>query len=135
MLERQIENWLHDYNSIIAFVQGLQSEIDDKATDSMGVVYDKDQLSKTYKFSSVVENAVISNEKLYEMLEGNKNLLEKLNRALESLNNTERKIVMYRCVEGKYYYMFTNEVHFSERTCRRIKREAIIKMRKAIFGV
>ena len=135
MMEKQIEDWLHDYNSIIAFVRGIESEMDGKATDGMGLAYDKDNLSKTYKFSSVVEDAVVSNEKLAEMVAGNKNLLNKIDGALMCLNEAERKIIIYKCIDNRFYYTFTNEVHFCERTCKRFKKSGIVKMRKAIYGL
>lgn len=134
-MEKQIEDWLHDYNYIKAFIQELENEAVNKGTEGMGIDYSKDRLCKTYKFNSIIENAVINSEKAFEILEGNKNLIKKLDAALGSLNDIEYKVIRNRCIDNKYYYLFTHEIGLSERSCRRIKKEAVKNMRKAIFGI
>lgn len=134
-MERQIEEWLNDYNYMKAFIAELEDELSHKGEENMGIDTSNEPVSKTYKFNSTVENAVVSSEKTYEILKQNKITVKKIDAALAALNETEFKIVKNRCIDGKYYYQFTYEVGISERSCKRIKKGAIKNMRKAIFGM
>lgn len=133
-MEKQIEDWLHNYNYIKAFIKELEDEAESKITEGMGSDTSREPLSRTYKFSSTVENVVINSEKTSEILEGNKNLIKKLDSALGLLSDIKYKVIKNRCIDNKFYYQFSYDIGLSDRSCKRIKKAAIEDMRKVIFG-
>ena len=58
--------------------------------------------------------------------------VEQMDRALSALNNVEREVITYKCIEGMFYYEFTYKVYKSERQCKRIKKIALAKMAIAL---
>ena len=58
--------------------------------------------------------------------------VEQIDRALAALNNIEREVIEYKCIEGMYYYEFTYKVCMGERQCMRIKKRALKKIAIAL---
>lgn len=134
-MEKQIERWLRNYKSIKSFIDRLQKEIDSRATECMGNDTTRESVSKTYKFNSVVENAVIDDEKENEAVKENMKVIKKIDLGLNTLNEMERKVIENHCIDSMFYYQFSFEIGLSERSCKRIKKRAIVKMRQAIYGI
>lgn len=134
--EQQIVEWLKEYEAMKAGIENLKKTIDDIAEGDMGVSYDKDPSGPTNKFNSTVENAVIKIDKLNikHRIKVMQNIVNNVDRALESLMEIEREVVINRCMKGRYYYQFCYKINVSERTARRIKKEALRKMIIVIFG-
>lgn len=135
--EMQIIQWLKEYIYIKASITYLNESIEDIVEAGMGIDYGKDVISKTNKLSSVVENAVIvmDKEDITHKIKAMKNIIKAIDVGLNNLDTTEKTVIMSRCVHGQYYYQFTNKICVSERTAKRIKREALRKMSVIIFGV
>jgi RinA family phage transcriptional activator len=134
--ERQIVEWLEDYNAYKAGIENLNEIVDDIAEAGMGIAYDKDPSGKTNKFSSVTENAAIelSKHNIHHRLKIMNNIVSMIDKALASLTDTEREIIINRCIKRQYYYQFCYKICVGERTARRIKKEALHKMIIVIFG-
>jgi RNA polymerase sigma factor (sigma-70 family) len=128
----QVEEWLRDYKSLKDTVESLKEQIHLVGEDGMGVDTSRESVGKTNKFSSTVETAMIQSRKLQEELETYESLLDKLNNALDTLDATERLVLIRRLIEGKYYHEFVKEVGKQERTCRDIKKQAVDKMVKEL---
>lgn len=135
--EHQIEEWLEDYNSMKSRIEFLNEYIEDLAEAGMGISYDKDTVSPTNKFSSVTENAVIKMDKhnILGDIKRLQNTVNAVDKALASLTDIEREVIVNRCIDRKYYYQFCYKVGASERTAKRIKKRALEQMSKVIFGM
>lgn len=134
--EQLIIKWLKEYDYLKASIEYLNESIEDIAESGMGLAYDKDQISKTNKFSSVVENAAIQIDKLdiTNKIKTMTNIVHAVDVAFEVLNETEKTIIISRCVKGQYYYQFCYKIHCSERTTKRIRKDALRKMSLVLFG-
>lgn len=134
--EQQIIEWLYEYEARKAGIENLKEAIEDIAEGGMGINYDKDPSGSTNKFNSVVENAAIKIDKLNigHMIKVMQNIVNNIDRALASLTDIERAVITNRCVKRKYYYQFCYQIGASERTAKRIKKEALKKMVIVIFG-
>lgn len=131
-----IIEWLQDYNAFKASIENLEETINDIAEAGMGINYDKDPSGPTNQFSSTTENAVLKmdKEKITHKIKVMANIVNKLDRALQSLDDIEREVITNRCIKGQYYYQFCGKISVSERTAKRIKEKALRKMNIVIFG-
>lgn len=134
--EQRIIEWLKDYEAYKAGVENLKQSIEDIAEEGIGITYDKDPSGPTNKFSSVVENAVIKIDKLNieHRIKVMQNIVNNIDRALASLTDVERDVIINRCIKNQYYYQFCYKICVSERTAKRIKKVALNKMSIVIFG-
>jgi len=134
--KQQIVEWLKEYEAIKAGIENLEQTIEDIAQSDMAVNYDKEPTGKNNKFNSIVESAVVKIDKLdiKRRIEAMKNIVNNIDRALSILTDTERFIIEHRCIKSQYYYQFCYQINVSERTAKRIKKEALRKMSIVIFG-
>lgn len=134
--EQQIIRWLKEYDYIKASIQHLNENIEDIVEAGMGIQYDKDVISKTNNFSSVVENAVIKMDKenLTNTIKVMKNIVTAVDAGLKNLSEIEKTIIINSCVKGQYYYQFIHKIKVSERSAKRIKKEGLKKLAIVIFG-
>lgn len=132
----QVIEWLKDYEAYKAGIENLKQIIDDIAEEGMGLTYDKEPVSPTNKFSSITENAVIKIDKhdIEHRIKVMENIVNAIDKALKSLTDIEREVIINRCMKSQYYYQFCYKVGCSERTARRIKKNALKKMVIVIFG-
>lgn len=134
--EQQIIEWLKEHEARKAGIENLKETIEDIAEGGMGINYDKDPSGETNKFNSIVENAAIKIDKLNisHRIKAMQNVVNNIERALASLTDIERAVIINRCIKRKYYYQFCYQIGASERTAKRIKKEALEKMVIVIFG-
>lgn len=134
--EQRIIEWLKDYEAYKAGIENLKQSIEEIAEEGIGITYDKDPSGHTNKFSSVVENAVIKIDKLNieHRIKVMQNIVNNIDRALASLTDVERDVIINRCIKSQYYYQFCYKICVSERTAKRIKKVALNKMSIVIFG-
>lgn len=134
--KRQIEEWLQDYEAYKAGINNLNEMIEDIAESNMGISYDKDPSGPTNKFNSVTENAAIKIDKygIHHKINVMTNIVNAIDKALSILTDVEKIVIENRCIKGQYYYQFCGQIRTSERSARRIKKEAIKKMSIVIFG-
>jgi len=134
--EQQIIRWLKEYNYIKASIVYLNESIEDIVEAGMGIQYDKDVLSKTNNFSSVVENAVIKMDKedLTNTIKVMTNIIKAVDTGLKTLDDIEKIVITNSCIKGQFYYQFIHTIRVSERTAKRIKKEGLKKLAIVIFG-
>lgn len=103
-----------------------------------GVSFDGVSTSPTNRIGSITEDTALSVSEKIDYLEHSikrtQASIEKINKALEGLSSTELNLVKAKYFEGKQWWRVTYYVGYSERHCRRIRREAIQKMAIAIHG-
>lgn len=110
---REAEKWLYNYKSIKAGIESLKEEYDNP-------IVSRTQVNTSREFA--LESRIKSMERK----------VEQMDRALSALNNVEREVITYKCIEGMFYYEFTYKVYKSERQCKRIKKIALAKMAIAL---
>jgi len=134
--EQTIIEWLREYEAYRAGIENLKNVITDVAEEGIGISYDKDPSGSTNKFNSIVENAVLKIDrlKIEQKIKSMTNILNTLDRALDSLTEAKREIIINRCMKGQYYYQFCHKLYISERSARRLKKEALQELSIAIFG-
>lgn len=135
--EQQIIDWLREYKAYKCSIDNLNQLIIDVAEEGMGIDYSRDKISTTNKFSSDVENKVIKLDKfnIEHRIKTMSNVINSIDKALESLTDMEKQVITNRCMNSMYYYQFCYKICTSERTAKRIKKEALKKMSIVIFGV
>jgi hypothetical protein len=117
--------------------QKLTDLYNDKS--SLGAIdYDKPSISPTFAFNSMTENECIdiieTREELEEKIRYNKSIVERLERALGCLNETELTIIQSKYISCMPYYSFIYKIYISERTAKYISRDALNKLVIAYFG-
>ncbi|WP_040209847.1 hypothetical protein [Clostridium polynesiense] len=135
--EQQIIEWLKEYNFYKAGIENLKQSIEDIAEEGISANISEEAKGGSNKFHSTVEDAVLKIDRLNinRKIKVMANIVLKLDKALESLNEMERTVITNRCINGEYYYQFCYKIGASERTAKRIKKEAIKKMSIVIFGI
>ena len=114
----------------------LNETITDIIEAGFGVDTTKDVVSKTNKLSSIVENSVcqIDKQNLTHKIKVMKNIIKGIDIGLDNLTDIEKSIIVHRYIKNEYYYQFIGQICVSERTARRIKKEALFKMSFIIYG-
>lgn len=134
--EQQIVEWLQDYEAYKIGIENLNEIVEDIAEEGMGINYDKDPSGPTNKFNSIVENAAIrlSRFDIAHRVKVMTNIVNNVDKALSSLTEIEKTVIINRCMKNQYYYQFCYKICVSERTAKRIKKEALRKMSIVVFG-
>ncbi|MBO8161315.1 MAG: sigma-70 family RNA polymerase sigma factor [Thermosipho sp. (in: Bacteria)] len=147
-LIKSTEDWMRKYRAIKKYYKNLCKKIEflEKhlvAEDNLkGVNYDKVQICKTFKFNSIVEEAVLKEiEKLEQLkLERDtyKYILEVTENAVESLKFDERRLVYlyYLSDEKLTWYQVARIMNRSVDNVKGyLKRNAIKNLAIAIWGI
>jgi len=135
------EKMLWEYTSYKAYLDNAMAELmelDIDSGDGMGIDYSNPKLSRSYNFSSTTENGAIKKIEWKDLLKQRIELtiskLNRLERALQALTDTERIIIEQYYFRDKRYYDITYQVQYSERQCRRKKKHAVEKIKIALYG-
>lgn len=137
---KETEYLLYNYKMLQISIENMEQEIEylKKEDGVSGISYDGINTSPTHKFSSVTEDAALSNrEKIHyleRIIEKHRRTIESINRAMEGLTDIERKIIQEKYIEGKQWYVVAYDVNCSESTGKRYRRRAINKLSIGIFG-
>lgn len=137
---KKTEYLLYNYKMLLISIENIKQDIELlKQECGVGSIdTEKDNVSKTYKFSSVVEDTALSKMEQIEYLEMRvrkmEGQIERIDRTLEGLTDEERAILVEKYIEGKQWWQVANKVRYGERYCRTIRTEAIKKMALGIFG-
>jgi DNA-directed RNA polymerase specialized sigma subunit len=134
--EQEIILMLKNYDYFKSSIAYLETNIVDIIETGLGVNYSKPKLSKTNKFNSSIEIAILQIDKLniYENINKMKNTINAIDKAMEVLNEIEKTIISQRCIKNQYYYEFCYKICVSERTAKRLRKQALDKMSLIIFG-
>jgi DNA-directed RNA polymerase specialized sigma subunit len=134
--EKIIIEWLKEYKYIKASIAYLEESILDIIESGFGLSYDKVMTSKTNKLTSIVENSVIliDKQEINAKIKAMRNIITAVDAALACLNETERTVIVKRCVDNQCYFQFIHTINVSERTARRVKKESLNKMSIIVFG-
>lgn len=137
---KETEYLLYNYKMILISIENLKEDIELlKEECGVGSIdTEKENLSKTYKFSSVVENTALSTMEQIEYLEMSirkmEGQIEGVDKALRGLSEEERIILVEKYIEGRQWWQVASKVRYSERWCKSLRTDAIKKMALGIFG-
>lgn len=137
---KKIENLLYNYKMLKISIENLEKDIEflEEEDGAGSINYDDINVSPTNKFSSVVENTVLSKTEKREYLERtikrNKIHIENIDKAMEGLTINERLIIEEKYIEGKQWWQVAYKVGYSEGHSKRIRKEAIEKLIIGIYG-
>lgn len=121
-------------------IENLEQEITyvKEDTEMKGISYDGISTSPTNEIKSIVESTVLANiekiEYLEHMIKRHKINIEKLEKALEGLEDVEGTVVVEKYINAKQWWQVAGIVRYSERHCKNIRKRAIDKMIVGIYG-
>lgn len=137
---KETEYLLYKYKmfEISIKTMGIEIEYLRKEDGGKGIAYDNIQTSPTNRTSSCTENIALSITEKIDYLETSirriRSKIERMDKAIEGLTEIERVIIEQRYIEGKQWWQVGSEVKYSERHCKRIRSEAIIKIAIGLNG-
>jgi DNA-directed RNA polymerase specialized sigma subunit len=135
--EQEIIQMLKNYDYFKNSIAYLETNIIDIIETGLGINYSKTKISKTNKFNSSIEIAILQIDKLniYENIKKMKNTINAIDKAMLVLNEIEKSIIIHRCIKNQYYYEFCYKICVSERTAKRLRKQALGKMSLIVFGI
>jgi len=137
---KRLENDLYNYKYLKLSIDNIKQDITDFNRDDGvgGIDFGKIQISKTNAFSSMIENATISNLEKLDFLEHCMNradsVVNKIDKAVLELEEREYKIITLYYIENQPWFKVAYQVNYNERWCKEIRSRAIRKMCIAIYG-
>ncbi|MCT8978295.1 RinA family protein [Clostridium sp. CX1] len=138
-LYKKTDGVLFNYKTIKAEINNLELEIEElkEETDGVkGITYEE-RTGSTNEFNSSVENEVLKKDKLITKLIREKaskqRLIEKIDNALNTLEDEERQIIKLRCFDKMGWSKVGALTNRDGDYCGRIKRKAINKISELIF--
>ena len=133
------EKFLYNYNSLKASIENMKQEIEEIDYQEISAVnYEKEPTGKTYAFHSITEEAGIRAAEKKKLLEkrikATQSKLERIDRAIKALNDTERQIITERYIGGRQWWEIAYKVRFNESWCKELRRRAVRKIAIGLFG-
>ena len=133
------EKFLYNYNSLKASIENMKQEIEEMDYREISAIdYEHEPTSETYAFHSTTEeSAVYAADKkslLEQRIKTTEGKIERIDRAIEALNDTEKQIITERYINGKQWWQVAYSVRINERWCREIRRRAVNKIAIGLFG-
>ena len=129
---KSVEKLLYNYKKLKAEIKNIDIEIEDIKNTYVGVSaidISKDNLSKTYKTTSIIENEILDKERRIERLESIKlkkeNQVKKVDNALETLTEEDRKLIELRYFERLPNYKVAMIFDMTEEGCSARKRRIV----------
>ncbi len=139
-LSKKTEWTLYNFKRLKESIEDLQLEIEEIKIDTDGVRsirYDREKTSPTYKITSSTEDEVIRKieriERLEKQIAKNKIKIQKIDRALNSLDEVEREIIEGKYLEGMQWWEIAESVKYSARWCNEKRKRAIEKIAAKLF--
>lgn len=138
-LYKKTDGVLFNYKTIKAEIDNLELDIDELKEQVNGVsgISYEEKTGPTNKFSSSVENEILKKEKEINKLlrerSSKKRLISKIDNAMETLNEDEKRIIELRCFERKSWTKVGMITKIEPDYCGRIKRKVINKLSELIW--
>lgn len=131
------EKYLYNYTALNINIENMRDEIKEIDYNSVGAANFEYIGDAGYKGSNV-ENTVIKLEKKRSRLKRKilelENKLKRIDRSLEALDEVERKIIEQRYFDGKQWWIVAQDLRYSERWVKELRKRAIIKIAIGLWG-
>lgn len=138
---KKTEWMLYNYKMLRVSIENLKSEAEELKLESSGteaIRYDKEKTSPTYNITQQTEEEAINNIEKVNKLERHilktQNKIDRIDRALDALNDDERMIMKSRYMDGLQWWQVAGIVKYSEKWCREKRKEVIGKIAIGLFG-
>ena len=139
------EKYLYNYQALKANIEILEQQLEMLKAEFKcisAIDTTQERLSKTYKVVSVTEDEVLQREheivRLEQEISREKNMIEKIDKAIDLLPDPERALIKLRYIESKEltWIQIANKIGYSPEHCRgKLKRKVIKKISITIFGI
>jgi len=137
---KETEKILYSLNPLKASIENMECELEElkegKDIGLTGTVI-TEKIGPTNAFNSATENEAMyiieRQELLKRRIKATTRKVNRINRSIESLDNTEREIIAMRYLKGNQWWEIAYAIKFSERHCKRIRNSAIEKITIALF--
>jgi RNA polymerase sigma factor (sigma-70 family) len=136
---RKLEGILYNYKNINAEIKNIDIEIIDLRIDYTGceAIRYEEKSAPTNKFNSSVENEIVSKEKQIKYLRNRRNskqrLINKIDNALETLPEKERKLIELRYFNKLHFKEVALRLNINATYCMQLKSKVINKLIPIIF--
>ena len=143
-----IEKWLKEYTEMklqSASSKEAYSDLEKSIAEGHAIDYSKEQLSPSHQFNSEVENIAIELALLNDRIKHLDSKLEVLDEGIESLSFKEKQIIKLRYIDlqrvpytDQYrnyrWWEISNIIGYEQSWCKRIRKTAVEKLAKKMFG-
>lgn len=139
------ERYLYNYRAIKTNIEILEQQLEMVKSDFKGasaVDTTREPVSKTYKFTSATEDEVLQREgdiaKLEEEILRQKNVVEKIDKAIALLPELERAVVNMKYIsgEGLSWVQIAERVGYSVDHCKgKVRRKAVERVAVVVYGL
>lgn len=133
-LHKKVEGILYNYKSIKAEINSIKIEIEYIQSQYEGIsgISYEEKTGPTNKFNSSVENEITNKEnmviRLKRELSKKESLIKKVDNAINTLNETERKVIEMKCFERLQYKYIEQRLSINKDYACELKRKSIEKM-------
>lgn len=137
---KKLESDLYNYKALKQSIVSLRKDIEEfERIDGVNSVsFDSLKISKTFKFSSSVEDSALSNiekiDYIRHCIRRTEDTIKNIEEAFELLTQEERDIIEYRYIDNKPWYNIAYKVKYNERWCRELRKRAMVKMAISVYG-
>jgi len=136
-LETNTKNLLKSYNSILASCENIKEQL--LNMDYVGLKVSKiDGMPYNPSGASIteIEALIVISKKneLISILNRNRRIIRIIDRALESLDEKEREVIVGYYIKNMSWDEISIAISHATRHCYRIRNEAIRKISQAIYG-
>ena len=143
-----IEKWLKEYTEMklqSASSKEAYADLEASIKEGHAIDYSKEQLSPSHKFNSEVENIAIELALLNDRIKHLDSKLEVLDEGIESLSFKEKQIIKLRYIDlqrvpysDQYrnyrWWEISNIIGYEQSWCKRIRKTAVEKLARKMFG-
>lgn len=137
---KKIENLLYNYKMLEISITNMEQEIEylNQEDGLSGISYDSISTSPTNLCKSSTEGIALSNMEKVHWLEHNilraTRDIEKLDMALEGLEEVEKQIVKDYYINNKQWWQVASVAMYSESWCKKLRTKAIRKLVIGVYG-
>ncbi|WML35362.1 siderophore-interacting protein [Clostridium sp. OS1-26] len=138
-LYKKTDGVLFNYKTIKAEISNIELDIEElkEQIDGVSGITYEERTGSTNKFNSTVENEILKKEKeinrLLKEKRSKERLINKIDNAINALEEDEKEIIKLRCFEKKSWAIVGMIIKIDGDYCGRIKRKAINKLSELIW--
>lgn len=138
---RKTEELLKNYNQIKLFIENTEKKMKDLTEDKCSfpaLSYDE-RVQTSCKTGSDVENDVIrieeAREELQKQLDDNIDTVIRIEKAMSNLTEEQKMIINYYYFKKYSWFKILELMHYSDKTLRERKKEAVRAVAYGLFGI
>ncbi|KNF06988.1 DNA-directed RNA polymerase specialized sigma subunit, sigma24 [Gottschalkia purinilytica] len=137
---KSTEKLLYNYNMLKVSIENMNAEIRELESESgvTSIDYESEKIAPTNKIGNPTEEVAIKNitsiDLLKKRIEKTQDKIDKMDRAIEKLSESEKQIITMRYIDGKQWFEIAYEANYNERWCKELRKRAIKKLTIGVYG-